>query len=416
MGFKNFLPKSEFSKNVLTLMTGSTIATALPVAISPILTRIYTPEDMGVLSVFIALSMVFGAIANGRYELAVILPKNDNEAINLFALSFIINSIISLVLFVIILSFHSNIISLLDNDEIGTWLYYVPLCVFVIGFLNLLNIFNNRFKNYKDIATASVYKSFVLIVIQISIGLFRSGAAGLILGEFVSRFFANLKLLKNVIKDRVLLNQITKYEMKAVLKRFSDFPKFDVPATLFNVSSFHVISILFTSFFSSSIAGFFYLTQRVIGAPVTLLATSFADVFKEKAARDFDKEGNARDIYIQTFKKLLILASAMAFFLFFFIEKIFLIVFGQEWTIAGSYAFFMIPMLFLRFISNPLSFMFYIGEKQKLNMILQLFLFFGIIACFYIGKSDTSVVKLLSATFSLFYVIQILVSAKIARI
>ncbi len=38
-------PKSEFSKNVLTLMTGTTIAQAIPIAISPILTRIYTPED-----------------------------------------------------------------------------------------------------------------------------------------------------------------------------------------------------------------------------------------------------------------------------------------------------------------------------------------------------------------------------------
>ena len=41
-------PKSEFSRNVLTLMTGTTIAQAIPIAISPILTRIYTPEDFGV--------------------------------------------------------------------------------------------------------------------------------------------------------------------------------------------------------------------------------------------------------------------------------------------------------------------------------------------------------------------------------
>lgn len=416
MGFKNFLPQSEFSKNVLTLMTGSTIATALPVAISPILTRIYTPEDMGILSVFIALSMVFGAIVNGRYELAVILPRNDDEAVNLFALSLIINFIISFILFLIVVIFHRNIISVLDNADIGTWLYYVPLCVFAIGFLNLLNIFNNRFKHYKDIAVASVYKSFVLIAFQIILGFSSSGAAGLIIGEFVSRFFANLKLLKNVGKDRILLRKITKDEMKAVLRKYSDFPKFDVPATLFNVSSFHVISILFTSFFSSSIAGFFYLTQRVLGAPVTLIATSIADVFKEKAARDFEQEGNARAIYLKTFKKLLILAFVMAIFLFFFIEDIFSIVFGEEWAVAGNYAFLMIPMLFLRFISNPLSFMFYIGEKQKLNMILQLFLFLGIISCFYIGTSDTSVVILLSATFSAFYITQIIVSAKIAKI
>lgn len=48
-------PKSEFSKNVLTLITGTTIAQAIPIAISPILTRIYTPEDFGVFALFVSL-------------------------------------------------------------------------------------------------------------------------------------------------------------------------------------------------------------------------------------------------------------------------------------------------------------------------------------------------------------------------
>ena len=44
--------KSEFSRNVLTLMTGTTIAQAIPIAISPILTRNYTSEDFGVFALY----------------------------------------------------------------------------------------------------------------------------------------------------------------------------------------------------------------------------------------------------------------------------------------------------------------------------------------------------------------------------
>ncbi|MEA1954756.1 MAG: hypothetical protein U9O24_10240 [Campylobacterota bacterium] len=72
-------PKSEFSRNVLTLMTGTTIAQAIPIAISPILTRIYTLEDFGIFALFIAITAIFGSIANGRYELAIMLPKKDNN-------------------------------------------------------------------------------------------------------------------------------------------------------------------------------------------------------------------------------------------------------------------------------------------------------------------------------------------------
>ena len=91
-------PKSEFSKNVLTLMTGTTIAQAIPIAISPILTRIYTPEDFGVLALFVAITSIFGSIANGRYELAIMLPKKDENAINIFALGLIITFSMSFIL------------------------------------------------------------------------------------------------------------------------------------------------------------------------------------------------------------------------------------------------------------------------------------------------------------------------------
>ncbi len=85
-----FQPQSEFSKNVLTLMTGSTLSQAIPIAISPILTRLYTPEDFGLYAIFIAIITIFGTIVSGRYELAIMLPENDEHAINIFGLGILI--------------------------------------------------------------------------------------------------------------------------------------------------------------------------------------------------------------------------------------------------------------------------------------------------------------------------------------
>ena len=85
-----FQPQSEFSLNVLTLMTGSTLSQAIPIAISPILTRIYTPEDFGLYAVYIAIITILGTIVSGRYELAIMLPKKDEDAINIFALGLVI--------------------------------------------------------------------------------------------------------------------------------------------------------------------------------------------------------------------------------------------------------------------------------------------------------------------------------------
>ena len=75
------MAKSEFNKNVLLLASGTAFAQALPIVISPILTRIYTPSDFGTLSLFIAIVSIFASIANGRYELAIMLPKKDENAV-----------------------------------------------------------------------------------------------------------------------------------------------------------------------------------------------------------------------------------------------------------------------------------------------------------------------------------------------
>ena len=80
-------PKSEFSRNVLTLMTGTTIAQAIPIAISPILTRIYTPEEFGVFALYLSIIMLFSSLVAGKYELSILIPKHDKNAKNLVLLS-----------------------------------------------------------------------------------------------------------------------------------------------------------------------------------------------------------------------------------------------------------------------------------------------------------------------------------------
>lgn len=109
------ITQNEFNRNVVTLLTGTTVAQAIPVMISPILTRIYTPEDFGVLALFIAITSIFGSIANARYELAIVLPEKDEDAVNIVALCILIAFSISVGLFVAVSIFHTPILRLLNN-------------------------------------------------------------------------------------------------------------------------------------------------------------------------------------------------------------------------------------------------------------------------------------------------------------
>uniref|UniRef100_UPI003A95DDA5 lipopolysaccharide biosynthesis protein n=1 Tax=Halarcobacter sp. TaxID=2321133 RepID=UPI003A95DDA5 len=364
-------PKSEFSRNVLTLMTGTTIAQAIPITISPILTRIYTPEDFGVFALFIAITSIFGSIANGRYELAIMLPKKNEDAINIFALGFIITFVISLLLLVLVITFNDYFTKLLNNDEISIWLYFVPVGVFFTGLWNILNYFNNRKKQYRDLANAIIIKSIVTAIVQLSIGFIKSGVTGLISGQILSQLFSNTKLFLNIVNDKVLISKISKLKIIALSKRYKDFPKFTLWAGLSNTLSENLTNILISSFYSVSTLGFYSLVQKVLGIPASLIGGAIGQVFFQQATNEKQETGTAINSFKNTFYKLLILGIVFFPLLYLTITDIFVIVFGTSWAIAGEYAKILFPLLLIKFIVSPLTVINQIYMKNRNAMFWQ---------------------------------------------
>ncbi len=379
-------PKSEFSRNVLTLMTGTTIAQAIPIAISPILTRIYTPEDFGVFALFIAVTSIFGSIANGRYELAIMLPKKDEDAINIFALGFIITTFISLILLVLIVLFNDYFSQLLNNEEITIWLYFVPIAVFFTGLFNILNYFNTRKKQYKDLAKANIIKSIILAIVQLSIGFIKQGASGLISGQIISQFFANTKLLSNIIKNKVLISKISKIKMIALAKRYKDFPKFSMWAIFANTLSLHLTNILISSFYSVATLGFYSLVQKLLGMPSALIGSSIGQVFFQQATKEKQETGKAIKSFNSTIKKLIIIGLPSFGILFFIVEDLFAFVFGEEWRIAGIYAQIVVPLFFIRFVVVTVSAIDTIMERQNIFLLFNIVLLLVSLIVIYISK------------------------------
>jgi len=373
----NIKIKSEFSRNVLILMTGTAVAQAIPIAISPILTRIYSPEDFGLFALFFAILSIFSVVVNGRYENAVMLPKKDEDAINIFALGIIINFILSIVLMILITIFNSSIVKILGNDNIAIWLYFIPIALFFTGLFNILNSFNNRRKNYKDIADAMVIKSLVMAVVQLLIGFIKSGVLGLISGQIFSTFFANGKLIKNIIKDKKLLLSIKKVKIIALAKKYKDFPKFSMPSAFANVLSGQLSNILIFAFYSATTIGFYSFVQRILGMPTALIGKSIGQVYFEEGTKEKKRVGNAKKIFNSTFKKLLFIGFPFFFILFFVVEELFAFIFSEEWRVAGEYAQIVIPMFFIRFVVSALSITYDMFGYLKLELIWQITLLVG---------------------------------------
>ncbi|MEA1879149.1 MAG: oligosaccharide flippase family protein, partial [Campylobacterota bacterium] len=150
---KKLKPKSEFSRNVLTLMTGTTIAQAIPIAISPILTRIYTPEDFGVFALYMAIASIIAVVATGRYEMAIMLPKEEDDVKSIVKLIMILLSAVTFITFCIVFFFNQTITNLFQNPEISNWLYFLPMSIFLVGLYQVYNYLLIREKNFKRLST-----------------------------------------------------------------------------------------------------------------------------------------------------------------------------------------------------------------------------------------------------------------------
>jgi O-antigen/teichoic acid export membrane protein len=389
-------PKSEFSRNVLTLMTGTTIAQAIPIAISPILTRIYTPEDFGLLALYIAISSIIASVASGRYELAIMLPREDEDAINILALSFIIIVIVTITLTIMVMLYGEEISSLLENSEIIQWLYLIPVSVFFIGIFNTLSYYNNRKKYFKRLAKASIVRSLVMVIFQITVGYFKVGPSGLVGGEILSRIWSSVILLKGLIKDKLLITNVTLKEIFKALIKYKKFPKFSLPGVLVNTISQYIPTILIPIYFNTSILGYYFLTQRVLGSPSVLIGTSISQVFFEEASRERQETGMCGLSFDSTIKKLTIISMVAFPIIFFTVEEVFAFVFGEEWRIAGEYAMILVPLFAIRFIVSSVSAVDTIMEKQNIFLIFNIVLLSSTVLIFVMG-SDYSFLYLLKA-------------------
>ena len=398
-------PKSEFSRNVLILMAGTTIAQAIPIAISPILTRIYTPEDFGVFALYLSIVMLFSSLVAGKYELSILVPKHEKDAKSLVLLSIGISFIISLILFLITLIFTEQIINLLKNNDIKYWLYLTPINVFIISTVSILYYYNNRNKNYRLLSSNQILQSSIQGFTNIIFGFITNLKGELILGTFLGNIISFFYLIFKT-KNTFIGFSFNKYRLFILSKRYIKFPKFMIASGFLENLSAQLPVFMISSFFGSYMLGLFSLSQRIVNVPLGIIGNSIGNVFRQEAARQLNLNGTCRELFINTFKKLVIIAT-LPFIMFYFIApELFSFIFGKEWYKAGVYAQILTIIFYFQFITSPLSSMFMIAEKQQYDLFLQIYLVVSVFCSFIIGYKIFNSIEYSLYIFTTFYSIK----------
>ena len=367
INFDKLKAKNEFARNVLTLMMGTTIAQAIPIAISPILTRIYSPKDFGLCALFMSITSLISVSATARYELAILLPKSEEEAINIVSLSMIFAILISLISLLVIFIFKAKIVDFFNNPEVSNWLYLIPLSVLLTGFYQSFNYWTNRKKNYKRLASNRVAQTTSTATANFLIGVM-SKFNGLILGQIIGQVVVTFILGKKIwSEDSKTFGVISREMQIAQLKVYKKFPLLNLPNAIVDGIRLVGIDALITKFFTSAVLGQYYLAFRMLQAPMSIIGSSFSQVFIQKIASVNKREIN---LIVRKFISLSLLVTIPIFSLIYFLSPlIFKTVFGKDWVIAGNIASILCPWIALNFISSPISNVYIVLNRQEYMLI-----------------------------------------------
>jgi len=366
---KRALPKNSFVRSVLVLGGGTAGSQAILILSAPLLTRLYSIEAFGVLAVFMAFLSTISVISSLRYELAIPIAEDEEEAVHVVVLALVIAFLISALTLLIVALFHQAIANSVNVPALENYLWLLPLSLLLLSTYQIFNYWAIRIKAFQAIARTKLIQSVSSMTIQIGGTAF--GPLALILGNVVGQGAGMTSLGALAIKSRWPMFRATQIkDLSWVAQRHRKFPLFATWSGLLNLVGTQLPPILFAVFFSPAAAGLYALANRVLSLPMTFVGQAIGNVFFAKAA-DARRDGNIDVLVAQVHEKLAQIAMPPALLLAVVGPDLFAWVFGPEWREAGVFARLMAPMLYFQFVLSPISTIFSVLDKQEQGMLLQ---------------------------------------------
>ena len=373
--------KDSLYKNISILISGTVIAQLIPIAIQPILKRIFTPEDFGVFDIYLKILGILFVIFALKYDMGVVLPKNRVKAQALLIISMLFAVLFTAISFLIVLIFNEQILNALSiGSEYSFILYLLPFSTLFFSLYNSINYLLIRDKKFVASSVNKVSRRGIEGAVQVGMGVGVASSLksyGLFIGDllgnvayFVSAYFQSFRGLKF---DKRLLSYSF---LKNIAKEYSDLPKYNLIPELLN--SFFSASLTFIVLAKFSIVDVGYLeaTQRLLAVPSAFISVSLGQVILQRVSENV---GNRIKI-IPDLRMLVVImfAITIAFTLFilFLGPWSFALFLGDTFETSGIYAQYLIIYFAVSFMVSAFGQVLIALKEFKANAIWQVSKFF----------------------------------------
>lgn len=362
--------KSDFFLNTAILASGSIFAQVLAILFAPISSRLFSPGNFGTLGLYVGITGILGTFAFSHYPQAILIAKEEDEARNLIWFSFFLASIISLItsIFISAILFFTDLLT-----PLGYWALAIPVNIMLNAIITVLSVWANRIKQYKIVSKNRIATALFTISIQLGVGYFIDKKHGLIAGLFAGQILgATLLIGPFLFREKIKIGIPRPMAFKEYAWNYRRFIIYTTPSDFINNLLNQLPIYFLNSMAGINYVGNFTYAQRLLGLPSSLIGNSIADVFRQKASDIYRNRGECFELFKKTAVGLFLIGILPLIFIVLFAPKFFVFVLGEQWLMAGEMAQVLSPLLFLRIIVSPLSYLYTLAGKMREDLIIQL--------------------------------------------
>lgn len=401
---------SSVFKGMATLALGSGVARLIGIAAIPFLTRLYNPEDFGVLAVFSALILIVAPLLTFRYVLALPLPRHDGMAFNLLVLSVSLMLATSLLVTVLLWTFGEPLLGLFSMEVLAPWWWLIVLGLVATAIYEALSLWATRKRSYRVIASTNIWQSILGSITKALLGLLALKPLGLLIGQVVTQGSGSLKFISFFSEDfKVNYRYLRWSRLRKIAWHHRGFPIYRVPSQFLMVMSAQSPFLFSAALFGSHVTGQLSLALMALAMPVSLIGGSMGKaLYAETASLGVNQSKKiykmAKDVQI----KLLLISIPAGLFLFILGERIFVLMFGSEWEQAGAFASMLSFYIIFQFTSAPLMQLLNLFGNQAIFLMINLVRFFSVFCVYFFvylfNASSQVFVIMYSLLMAVFYI------------
>jgi O-antigen/teichoic acid export membrane protein len=363
--------RSEFNRNFFRLFQGTVIGQLLPIIAAPIISRLYSPDQIGEFAFYSSLVSIGIGLVCLNIDRAIILPANKSEAKRLIAIALKISFRFSIITFILlILLKFSHFLNY--TKDFPWWWFLLCIHIFILGLFQVGNYTLSRNKMFREIGRSRVYNGVSYTILQVS--SYKLQSLGLVLSLLLSRCFSSLNYFLQMKKNgdlnfKTLISVTSKFTKieKKLMKKYKDFLIYGTSISTLNNTSNQLPVILLQSIYSIQSAGIYSWANRIIQMPTGLITQAINQVFYQDVSQKISEKKPILNLVKSTTKKLFVIGIIPYSILFLFAPQIFGFVFGEKWALAGEYTRCLIPWLFISFLNSPITGVISAYGKQKMH-------------------------------------------------